>query len=85
MVIKFNFHKNTAQGSTVQTPKTVVMPLVLLTTYLLIYTSIYFIFAGVKDMYVNVMSNNKPTENILAPDSIFLPNKTSANIYNPSQ
>lgn len=36
-------------------------------------------------MYVNVMSNSKPTENILAPDSIFLPNQTSANIYNPSQ
>jgi len=36
-------------------------------------------------MYVNVMSNSKPTDNVLAPDSIFQTNKMPTNIYNPSQ
>lgn len=36
-------------------------------------------------MYVNVLGNNKPTENVLAPDSIFQTNQTPANFYNPSQ
>lgn len=35
-------------------------------------------------MYVNIMSNNKPTENVLAPDSIFQTTQTPSNIYNPS-
>ncbi|XP_026812247.1 protein transport protein Sec16A isoform X1 [Rhopalosiphum maidis] len=40
---------------------------------------------GVKDMYVNVMSNSKPSENILSPDPIFQTNQTPTTIYNPSQ
>lgn len=36
-------------------------------------------------MYVNVLSNSKPTENVLAPDSIFQANQTQkpSNFYNP--
>ncbi|XP_003241201.1 protein transport protein Sec16B isoform X1 [Acyrthosiphon pisum] len=40
---------------------------------------------GVKDMYVNVMSNSTPSENILSPDPIFQTNQTPTTIYNPSQ
>lgn len=36
-------------------------------------------------MYVNVMSNNKPAENVLAPDSIFTTSQTPTTIYNPTQ
>lgn len=36
-------------------------------------------------MYVNVMSNNKPAENVLAPDSIFQTNQTPTTIYHPPQ
>lgn len=42
------------------------------------------LISGVKDMYVNVMSNSKPTENILAPDSIFQASQLPTTIYNPS-
>jgi len=36
-------------------------------------------------MYVNVMSNSKPSENVLFPDPIFQTNQTPTTIYNPSQ
>lgn len=36
-------------------------------------------------MYVNVMSNSKPAENLLAPDSIFQTNQLSSTMYNSSQ
>jgi len=36
-------------------------------------------------MYVNVMSNSKPSENMLSPDPIFQTNQTPTTIYNPSQ
>lgn len=39
---------------------------------------------GIKDKYVNLMNNSKPTENI-SPDSIFQANQTPTTIYNPSQ